>query len=257
LKAAPEERAMQRALIRYAPLLLLLLAWQAATQFGLVSAQMVPRLSQIGQAFWSMTVSGDLPMNAGMSLMRALVSLAVAIVVGVPAGLLMSTSRSFKLVVNPFVQLIYPMPKSALVPLMIIWFGLGSLSKMMLIFLGSLLPIIVSSYNGARSVSPILRWSAASFGATRMQILREVILPAAMPEILNGIRTALALSFILMVTSEFIIAKDGVGFLIASLGDGGAYPAMFAAIFTVAGAGFIADRLYGAFVRRQLRWRDP
>ena len=105
------------------------------------------------------------------------------------------------------------------------------------------------------SVDEVLVWSAASLGASRTEILRQIIFPAAMPEILNGFRTALAFSFILMVSSEFVIAKDGVGFLISTLGDGGAYPAMFAVILTVAGIGFAADRLFGALIRHVLRWR--
>ena len=93
-------------------------------------------------------------------------------------------------------------------------------------------------------------------GASRFDVLREVVLPAALPEILNGCRTALAFSFILMVSSEFVIATDGVGFLISSLGDGGQYPAMFAAIFFVACIGFAADRVFAALTRRTLRWRE-
>ncbi len=158
---------------------------------------------------------------------------------------------------NPIVQLFYPMPKSALIPVMMIWFGLGDMSKIVLIFIGCLLPVVISAYNGARGVNPFLIWSARSLGASRAATLIQVTLPAAMPDILNGIRTALAFAFILMVSSEFVIAKDGFGYLISQLGDGGSYAAMFAVILVVAAVGFTADRLYGAFVRHQLRWREP
>ena len=93
-------------------------------------------------------------------------------------------------------------------------------------------------------------------GASKDEILREIILPAALPDILSGCRTALAFSFILMVSSEFVIAKDGLGFLIGSLGDGGNYPAMFAVILSVAGTGFVADRLFGSFASHRLRWKE-
>jgi NitT/TauT family transport system permease protein len=115
---------------------------------------------------------------------------------------------------------------------------------------------VVGTYNGARGVNPFLLWSASSLGASRFDVLREVVLPAALPEILNGCRTALAFSFILMVSSEFVIATDGAGFLISSLGDGGQYPAMFAVIFFVAGIGFTADRLFAALALRTLHWRE-
>jgi ABC-type nitrate/sulfonate/bicarbonate transport system permease component len=244
-------------LTRYAPVLILFVAWEALTASGAVSTAMLPHLSAVGAAFLDMLASGELLANAARSLTRAAAGLAAAVVVGVAAGVLMARFRIFRLIVNPIVQIFYPMPKSALIPVMMIWFGLGDLSKIALIFLGCLLPVIVSAYNGARGVVPALTWSALSLGASRSRVLLDVILPAASPEILAGIRTAVAFAFILMVSSEFVIAKDGLGFLISSLGDGGVYPAMFAVILTVAAAGFAADRLYGALARRQLRWREP
>ncbi|MDB5557086.1 MAG: binding-protein-dependent transport system inner rane component [Enterovirga sp.] len=250
-------RRVGAGLVRYAPVLILFVAWEALTASGLVSNVMLPNLSAVGAAFLEMVASGELLTNAARSLWRAAVGLAAAIGIGVTAGILMARYRPFRLVFNPIVQIFYPMPKSALIPVMMIWFGLGDMSKIALIFLGCLLPVVVSSFNGARGVAPALTWSALSLGATPRRVLLDVVLPAASPEILNGIRTAVAFAFILMVSSEFVIAKDGLGFLISSLGDGGVYPAMFAVILTVAVVGFAADRLYGAFARRQLRWREP
>ncbi|WP_406856451.1 ABC transporter permease [Alsobacter sp. KACC 23698] len=248
---------MRAAAVRYSPLLALLLLWEALTLLRITPPEMLPGPGAVLAALWEMLRSGELITNAARSLSRAAAGLAAAIVVGVASGLFMATFRPFRLLVNPIVQIFYPMPKSALIPLVMIWFGLGDSSKIFLIFLGCLLPVIVSTYNGARGVNHVLKWSAASLGASRWEVLREVVIPAAKPDILAGCRTALAFSFILMVSSEFVIAKDGVGFLISSLGDGGTYPAMFAVILTVAAAGFAADRLYAAFSRRQLRWREP
>ena len=246
---------MSGALMRLVPVLVLFLAWEAATRFHLVSPRMVPDLASVASAFWDLFRSGELAFNAGRSLGRCLLGLTAAMLAGVMLGLLMATVRPFRLITNPLVKIFYPLPKSALIPVVMVWFGLGDMSKVVLIFLGCLLPVVVSTYNGARGVDEVLVWSAASLGASRTEILRQIIFPAAMPEILNGFRTALAFSFILMVSSEFVIAKDGVGFLISSLGDGGAYPAMFAVILTVAGIGFTADRLFGALIRHVLRWR--
>jgi ABC-type nitrate/sulfonate/bicarbonate transport system permease component len=242
---------------RYAPLLIMLAFWQALASFGPLANQLLPDVTQVAAAFWDLAIDGEILWHGARSLTRAAIGLGAAVVIGVAAGLLMATFRPVRLLVNPIVQLFYPMPKSALIPVMMIWFGLGDMSKIALIFLGCLLPVIVSAYNGARGASEALLWSARSFGASRTATLLEVMLPAAMPEILNGVRTALAFSFILMVSSEFVIAKDGVGYLISQLGDAGAYPGMFAVILAVAAVGFAADRLYGAFVRRQLRWREP
>jgi NitT/TauT family transport system permease protein len=124
------------------------------------------------------------------------------------------------------------------------------------IFSGCLLPVVVSTYNGARGVEEALTWSALSLGATRPQVLWEIILPAAIPDILTGIRGALATAFILMVTSEFLIGQRGLGYLIGFYGDSGLYPPMFAVVLTVAALGFIADRVFLHAMRRWLRWRD-
>ena len=244
-------------LVRYLPLLVVLALWQVLATAGPLSNQLLPDVPAVAVAFWGLVEDGEILHHAARSLSRAMLGLGLAVVVGSAAGLLMATFRPVRLLVNPIVQLFYPMPKSALIPVMMIWFGLGDMSKVALIFLGCLLPVIVSAYNGARGVNPFLIWSARSLGASKLSTLLQVTLPAALPELLNGIRTALAFSFILMVSSEFVIAKDGVGYLISQLGDGGAYAAMFAVILVVAGIGFAADQLYGAFVRYQLRWREP
>ncbi|MCJ8141834.1 ABC transporter permease [Ancylobacter sp. A5.8] len=241
---------------RFSPLLLLAFFWEFLGLSGIVSQQMLPGLGEVFSAFVQMLVNGDLLYNTARSVSRAAGGLAAAVIVGVVVGLMMAQFRIARLLVNPIVQIFYPMPKSALIPVVMIWLGLGDSSKILLIFLGCLLPVVVGTYNGARGVNPFLLWSAASLGASRFDVLREVVLRGAMPDIINGCRTALAFSFILMVSSEFVIATDGVGFMISSLGDGGQYPAMFAAIFFVAGIGFGADRLYAMFARRSLRWRE-
>lgn len=248
--------AVLNTLWRYTPLLICLAIWEFLAN-GPISNQLLPDVKAVGEALWGLILDGELLRQGGHSLYRAALGFALAVVVGTTAGLLMATFKSVRLLVNPIVQLFYPMPKSALIPVMMIWFGLGDMSKIVLIFIGCLLPVIISAYNGARGVNPFLIWSARSLGASRAVTLVQVTLPAAMPELLNGVRTALAFAFILMVSSEFVIAKDGFGYLISQLGDGGAYAAMFAVILVVACVGFAADRLYGAFVRHQLRWREP
>ena len=119
-----------------------------------------------------------------------------------------------------------------------------------------MLPVTLGAYNGARSSDQTLVWSSRSMGASRLRVLWDVVLPSALPELLNGIRTAIALSFILLVTSEQIVARQGFGYLIGSLGSNGSYDAMFAVIMTVALLGFGADRFYQILMHRVLAWRD-
>jgi ABC-type nitrate/sulfonate/bicarbonate transport system permease component len=148
------------------------------------------------------------------------------------------------------------MPKSALIPVTALWLGFGDGSKILLIFLGCMLPVMLGAFNGARASEQALVWSARSMGASRLEVLRDVVLPSALPELLNGIRTALALSFVLLVSAEMIVARSGLGNLIGFLGEGGVYDAMFAVVLTVAFLGFFADRLYLLLYNRVLRWRE-
>ena len=241
---------------RYSPLLLLALMWESLVRTGIISELILPPFSDAITGWWALASDGDLFRQAGRSLKRAASGLALAIVLGTTAGILMAWNAKIRVFVNPLIQMFYPMPKSALIPVMILWFGLGDMSKVVLIFLGCLLPIVVSSFNGARGVEDVLIWSARSLGASRRQVLWQIIVPAAMPEILTGIRTALAISFVLLVSSELVIAKDGIGFMISGFGDEGAYDRMFACIMTVVAMGFFADRLFQLFMRRVLIWRE-
>jgi NitT/TauT family transport system permease protein len=242
--------------VRYLPLLLLALAWEAVARSGLVSSLALPALSNVIAAWFKLVQSGELVANGSASLYRVASGLLLAVGVGALLGIAMAWWRPVNVLLGSLVEMFYPMPKSALIPVTALWLGLGDGSKILLIFLGCMLPVTVGAYNGARSSDQTLVWSSRSMGASRLRVLRDVVFPSALPELLNGIRTAIALSFILMVTSEQIVARQGFGFLIGSLGSNGSYDAMFAVIMTVALLGFGADRLYQTLAQRVLAWRD-
>jgi len=242
--------------VRYLPLLLLALAWEAIAQLGLVSALALPPLSSVIAAWIDLIKSGELVTNGASSLYRAAAGLGLSIVIGTILGILMAWWRPVNALLSPIVEVFYPMPKSALIPVTVLWLGFGDGSKILLIFLGCMLPVTIGAFNGARSSDQALVWSARSMGANRTRMLFDVVLPSAMPELLNGIRTALALSFILLVSSELIVAREGLGYLIGFLGANGSYEPMFAVVLTVAFLGFAADRVYQMIVRRALLWRE-
>jgi NitT/TauT family transport system permease protein len=247
---------MTRPFLRYLPLLLLALAWEAAARLGLGSALALPPLSSVLAAWFDLVRDGELIVNGAASLYRAAAGLALAVVVGAALGIVMAWWKPVQVAVGPLVEIFYPMPKSALIPVTALWLGFGDGSKILLIFLGCMLPVTLGAFNGARSSDRTLVWSARSMGASRPRMLWDVVVPSAMPELLNGIRTALALSFILLVSAELIVSQRGFGYLIGFLGANGSYDAMFAVVLTVAFLGFAADRAYQAVVARVLAWRD-
>jgi ABC-type nitrate/sulfonate/bicarbonate transport system permease component len=247
---------MQATLIRYLPILICAIAWELISRLGLVSSLALPPLSKVIVAWFDLLKDGELATNTWASLYRGGAGLLLAVVVGAVLGVFMAWWKPVDALLGPIVEIFYPMPKSALIPVTVIWLGFGDGSKILLIFLGCMLPVTLGAFNGARSSDRTLIWSARSMGASRLRMLWDVVVPSAMPELLNGVRTALALSFILLVSSELIVARKGLGYLIGYFGADGTYEAMFAVVLTVAFLGFAADRLYQLLMDRMLRWRE-
>jgi NitT/TauT family transport system permease protein len=245
-----------RTAFRYLPLLLLALAWEAVARLNLVDTLALPPLSKIVVAWVDLMRDGELIDNGGASLYRAFAGLLIAVVVGGGLGLAMARWRLLDTFVNPLVELFYPLPKSALIPVTVLWLGFGDGSKILLIFLGCMIPVTIGAYNGARGADHALIWSARSMGAGNLRMMWDVVMPSALPELLNGVRTALALAFILLVSSELIVSQKGFGYLIGYLGATGSYEAMYAVVLTVAFLGFAADRVYQLLMHRLLRWRE-
>ena len=244
------------ALIRYLPLLLLALLWEALARLNIVDSLALPPLSKVAVAWVDLVRDGELITNGEASLYRAFMGLLLAVLFGGVLGMAMARWRMLDIFVNPLVELFYPLPKSALIPVTVIWLGFGDGSKILLIFLGCMIPVTIGAYNGARGSDHALIWSARGMGAGSLRMIWDVVLPSALPELLNGIRTALALAFILLVSSELIVSQKGFGYLIGYLGSTGSYEGMYAVVLTVAFLGFGADRIYQLLVQRLLRWRE-
>jgi NitT/TauT family transport system permease protein len=234
-----------RTATRYLPLLLLAVAWELAARLNIISSLALPPLSSVATAWVDLIRDGELIDNGGASLYRAFAGLFLAIVVGGVLGMAMARVRLLDVFVNPLVELFYPLPKSALIPVTVLWLGFGCM-----------IPVTIGAYNGARGSDHALVWSARSMGASPLRMAWDVVMPSALPELLNGIRTALALAFILLVSSELIVSQKGFGYLIGYLGSTGSYEGMYAVVLTVAFLGFAADRIYQLLMQWLLRWRE-
>jgi NitT/TauT family transport system permease protein len=195
--------------------------------------------------------------NILASLRRMLVGFALALAFAVPVGLMMGRSRWVAAFFNPLLMIIYPVPKAALMPVIMLWLGVGDASKTLVIFLGVSLPLIYHSYQGARAVEEKMLWSAAAMGMSSRARLLRVVLPAALPEIMVGVRTGLVLALITMVTSEMIARKQGVGDILFNALAMAQYETVYATIVIIGMMGFLIDALFERLRAHLVAWADP
>ena len=246
---APLSPWYDRAWIGLALPLATLAIWQGAGAAGALPEYLTPPLV-IARTWWQLATS-DLWVHVVSSMWRLIAGFAFGAVTGVAVGLAAGVMRPVERFYEPLISLLYPVPKVALLPLIFVWFGLGSLSKIVVIAMSIFFPMYIAAYYGAKGVKKVHVWAALNAGASRLQVFTRVVVPAALPDIFNGLRIGLALAFVLMVTTELVTSTDGLGFLIARAEDNGKYDTMYAAILTIGLLGFGADRVL-LFLRRHL-----
>ena len=181
----------------------------------------------------------------------------LAALVSIPLGLMMGRIRAVASFCNPLLMIVYPVPKAALMPVIMLWLGVGDVSKTLVIFLGVSIPIIYHSFQGAKAVEEKMVWSGAAMGLSALQRMFRIVLPAALPEILAGCRTGLVLALITMVTSEMIARQNGAGNILFNALDMAQYDTVFAMIIVIGTLGIIFDAAFEKFRRALVRWSEP
>ncbi|MEA3537340.1 ABC transporter permease subunit [Rhizobium sp. CC-YZS058] len=236
----------------------LFLAWFLASAYGAVSPVFLPSPLVVAQSLGTLVTTGfvdsTLLEHLLASLGRVLGALFVSVLVGVPAGLLIATSRIGRGVLDPIVEFLRPLPPLAYLPLIIIWVGIGEASKVTVIALSMLPPIILSTSAGVRGVPSDFVNAARSFGATRRQVLGRVILPAALPSILTGTRIALGTGWSTLVAAELVAATRGLGFMIQSAAQFLVTDIVIAGIAVIAIVAFALEWLARWIERRFVPW---
>jgi NitT/TauT family transport system permease protein len=231
-----------------------LLAWEAAARSGLWSKLLFPSLASIFQEFILFFTRSASLLEAWVSLYRALGGFAAAAVVGVSLGMLMGRSKLVAGMLDPFFSGTYAVPKLALFPIFIFVFGIGSLSKVALIFLECLYPIVIMSYAGARTVSRVLLWSAQNMGASRAGILRRVVVPATAPFIFAGFRVAVPVAMIVVVITEMVSSADGLGYLVIYSLSSLRTDRMLSVVVVIALLGYLLDKAVVLARDRLIYW---
>jgi ABC-type nitrate/sulfonate/bicarbonate transport system permease component len=243
-----------RRLAPLAPLVLFLLLWQLVWLTGVPEFVLSPL--EVARHFAEAVASGELFPHVAASLARALPGFALGTLAGVLLGLLAGVGRRFDETLSPLVLVTYPVPKIVVLPLFMLWFGIGDLSKVLNIALACFYPSFINAYHGARGTPTILVWSGLNMGAGRGRIFWRVVVPSALPLVFAGLRVSLALSFILLFTTEMINARSGLGFLIRQSESSLRFDLMYVAIVAVAGLGYLSDLLLRLARRWTLAWQD-
>jgi NitT/TauT family transport system permease protein len=245
-------------LSRSAPLLAclgLLAIWQVAAL--ILNTDSFPTALAAIRAIPSILGDKESLINILASLRRMAIGFGVAILVSIPLGLMMGRSRKVAAFFNPLLMITYPVPKAALMPIIMLWLGVGDVAKTLVIFLGVSLPVIYHSFQGAKAVEEKMLWSGAAMGLSAAQRMVRIVLPAALPEILAGCRTGLVLALITMITSEMIARQSGAGNILFNALDMGQYDTVFAMIIIVGAMGIGLDAAFERLRGRLVRWSEP
>jgi sulfonate transport system permease protein len=240
---------------RFLSPLVIVLLWQAASMAGLIAPRTLAAPTTIIATTWELLLSGELPHHLLVSLARVALGLAIGVSTGVALALVAGLSRRGEDIVDAPMQMLRTLPFLALVPLFILWFGIGETPKIALVALGSAFPVYLTLFSGIRGVDPKLAEAGRVFGLDRRGLVRHVILPGALPSGLVGLRYALGSAWLSLVIAEQINATAGIGFLINDARDFLRTDVIVVGLLVYALLGLGADALVRAFERRALAWR--
>lgn len=243
---------------RFAGVLLIvaiLLLWEFVTQVGIIRSPSLPPVSKIFGTWYYLIVSGEILKQLGPSLLRLGVGYFWAVIFGIVLGLLMGYFPAVYNLFEPLTELLRPIPSPAYIPLAILFLGLGNEMKYFVIFFACFFPILLNTQSGVRGIDPVQINTGRTFGLSRLQIVRKIILPGSTPSILTGMRISLGIALIVVVVSEMVASNNGIGYFILNAQRFFNVSEMFAGIFSLAIVGYLLNAVFVRLESRILRWR--
>ena len=261
-RARAEDRRMmglsaktrERLLYLISPIGLLLL-WQLLLMAGIGDRRFIPAPSDIALSFWKLAVSGELWLHVGVTLYRVFLGFIIGSIPAVAMGLLMAMFKPVRIFFDPLIATLFPIPKIALMPLLLLAFGFGDASKVALVAIAVFFPVIVNTYVGASNIDKIYWDVAKNYGASQWIMFTRVVFFGALPTIFAGLRIALAVSFIVLVASEFVATKSGIGYLIWNSWELLQVDVMFVGIVTIGILGLITSVIFQEVERKAVPWK--
>jgi len=247
-------RASMRFGTRVASLVALVLVWQAISDSGIVTVFQLPSFTRVLARIWDDAVAGDLWVNTAVTLYRALIGFAIASVGGIALGMAMSRLKLVHWFFDPLISVGFPMPKIAFLPVIILWLGVYDTSKITMVVFDAVFPVIAATIIAIDGVERELLWSARNMGANEREILWQVVLPAASPQIMTGLQVALPLSLIVAVVTEMLMGGYGLGGAMITASRFANSPGVFAGIVEIAIVGYALVKIMSLIRHRLLIW---
>ncbi|MBL0372487.1 aliphatic sulfonate ABC transporter permease SsuC [Rhizobium sp. KVB221] len=241
-------------LVPYALPIGIIIIWQLLSSIGWISARVMPSPADVASAFWSTTVSGDLPHDIAVSAARAFAGLAVGGTIGFLLGIANGISRFSERLTDTSLQMLRTIPHLAMIPLVILWFGIGEESKLFLTSLGVLFPVYLNTYHGVRNVDRDLIEMGRVYGMSGWTLFRKIIFPGALPSIFVGLRYALGIMWLTLIVSETIAASSGIGHMANEAREFMMTDIVVLALLIYAALGKAADVAVRYLERRVLSW---
>jgi ABC-type nitrate/sulfonate/bicarbonate transport system permease component len=249
-------RAAAWGLARMAPIIALAAAWEWLARSGTVTPFMLPRLSLVLERIGADFASGELMLNMGVTLYRAMVGFLIAAVAGIVLGLAMARGRLAHWFFDPIISVGFPMPKVAFLPVVILWLGVFDLSKITMVVLDAIFPVVTATVVGIRAVERELIWSARNMGAGEREILWQVALPAALPQIITGLQVALPIALIVAIVTEMLMGGYGLGGAMMTASRFADSRGVFAGIVEIAVVGYALVKTMAVLRHRLLLWHQ-
>ncbi len=234
----------------------ILILWELGSRLGIISALVLPAPSEAFEALADLARSGNLQKHLSASLQRLVIGFTCGSILGLIVGTAIGLNSLARASLSPLVSAIFPIPKIALLPLFIIWFGIGEGSKVATILFGSFFPTVIATYGGIDNVDRALIRMGQSFNLSRWDIIRKIVLPAALPAILSGMRISASISIILLVAAEMIGAEYGIGAYVLLAGNLMSTDQLIAGVAMLSTLGLIVNWLIGRAERYFLSWRN-
>ncbi|MFL6950631.1 MAG: ABC transporter permease [Xanthobacteraceae bacterium] len=242
--------------VRLIVILGVLLAWELTARSGLVTPFMLPRFSAVLERIWADAASGELAVNVGLTLYRAMVGFLIAAVGGIGLGMAMSRSAGVNWLFDPVISVGFPMPKIAFLPVVILWLGFYDLSKISMVVFDAIFPVVTATIAGIQGVERELIWSARNMGANDRELLWQVVFPAALPQIMTGLQVALPIALIVAVVAEMMMGGYGLGGAMMTASRFADSRGVFAGIVEIAVVGYCLVKGMAVLRRRLLLWHQ-